>query len=117
MAALQTIPRDFYDVARVEGASAFQTFRNVTLPSIKGILVIVTILKLIWTLNNFQFIYLTTGGGPGYRSQTIPIFIHKLAWRMYLIGQATATSVIMTSIIMGFFLLMLKASKVREGEH
>ena len=67
LGALQSIPADLYEAARVDGASRWQQFRAITLPSLKPALVPAIILSVVWTFNMFNIIYLVTGGRAGAR--------------------------------------------------
>ena len=65
LAARLAIPDDLYEAASVDGASSFQKFRFVTWPSMQTLYITCTILSMIWTLGDFNSVYLLTGGGPG----------------------------------------------------
>ena len=65
LAARLAIPDDLYEAASVDGATSFQKFRFVTWPSMQTLYVTCTILSMIWTLGDFNSVYLLTGGGPG----------------------------------------------------
>jgi multiple sugar transport system permease protein len=95
LAGLQTIPRELYESARVDGASPWQEFVNITLPSLKGILATVATLRTIWVFNNFEFPYLTTGGGPIDATTTLPIYAFKIGWNEYDLGGMAAVCVVM----------------------
>ncbi len=77
LAALQRIPRDLYDAARVDGGSGFQLFRHVTFPWIAQPLLIVLILQTLSAIRAFDVIYVLTAGGPGTATTT-------LTWKTYL---------------------------------
>ena len=64
LAALQTIPKELYEAAEVDGATGWQSFRHITLPEIMPTLSLTTLLTSIWTFNNFDSIWLLTEGGP-----------------------------------------------------
>ena len=64
LGALQSIPADLYEAARVDGATRWQQFRSITLPSLKPALVPAIILSVIWTFNQFNVIYLVSAGEP-----------------------------------------------------
>lgn len=65
LGGLQAIPRELYEAAEVDGATAWQRFRNVTLPGLRPISSTIVLLGIIWTFNQFPVIYLVTAGGPG----------------------------------------------------
>jgi len=72
LAGLQTIPRQLYEAAKVDGASSWQTFKNVTIPLMIPVFVLVSILTIIGTMQVFILIYTMTGGGPGYHTE-VPV--------------------------------------------
>ena len=71
VAARMAIPKDLYEAARIDGASSFDQFRHVTFPSIATVFVTSTMLSAIWSLGDFNSIYLLTGGGPMDRTNTL----------------------------------------------
>ena len=64
LAGLQEIPRNLYEAAEVDGASWWQKFRFITWPSMQTLYITCTLLSMIWTLGDFNSVYLLTGGGP-----------------------------------------------------
>lgn len=114
LAGLQTIPKELYEAARVDGASAWHEFRYVTLPGLKSILATVATLRTIWIFNNFEFPYLTTGGGPIDATTTLPIYAFKIGWNEYDLGRMAAVSVLMLFILAlttAFYLRMLRENE------
>lgn len=101
-AALQTIPRDQYEAAQIDGAGVFQSFRAITLPHIKVVIGLLVVLRTIWVFNSFDIIYMMTAGGPAGISSTMSIYIYKLGWVSRMTGKASAASLILLA-----FLLML----------
>lgn len=72
LAGLQTIPRELYEAARVDGANAWSTFKNVTIPLMIPVVIMVAILTILGTMQVFVLIYTMTGGGPGYHTE-VPV--------------------------------------------
>jgi len=93
-AGLKAIPRDVQEAAYVEGASRWEEFRHVTLPFIKGILVISSLLMVIRNFNNFPIIFTMTGGGPANATTTAVVYIYKIAFEQYQLGYASAVGVV-----------------------
>lgn len=111
LAGLQTIPADLYEAARIDGASYQQELFYVTLPGLKGILMTLGTLRAIWVFNNFEFPYLTTGGGPLDATTTLPIFAFKIGWGEYDLGRMAAVSVLMIALLAvatAFYLKLLR---------
>jgi len=90
--ALEAIPEEFYEAAKVDGASAVQRFFHITLPQIKEVLFVVIILRGIWMFNMFDIIWLLTGGGPISLTQHLPILAYLQAFQGYDIGLGSATA-------------------------
>jgi len=116
LAGLQTIPDEFYEVAQIEGASYFQTFRKVILPSIKRIVVMMLILRTIWIFNTFDMVFMTTGGGPSRATEILTIFGYNLGWRRYLIGRTAALSVILLIILFILISMYMRGFRMEAEE-
>jgi multiple sugar transport system permease protein len=99
MAALAMIPRELYEAARIDGASYWGELAHVTLPLILPILGSLVILRTIFVFNNFDFIFLTTGGGPVDATTTLPIYAYQVGWQRYDLGRMSAVSVLMMAIL------------------
>lgn len=113
LGGMQSIPSDLYEAARVDGANRRQQFWNVTLPQLKSVSVAVTMLGIIWTFNLFVVIFLTTGGGPGGRTD---ILVTE-SFNLFQAGQyaAAATySVIILSLLLIFVTIYQRVFKVEE---
>lgn len=99
LAAMQTIPGDLYEAARIDGASSFRSFFDITLPSIRPTLLITTLLGLIWTFNSLDLIYILTYGGPYYATMTLPMWAYQQAFGRGYIGVASAIAVVILGIM------------------
>jgi multiple sugar transport system permease protein len=119
VAGLQTIPQEFYEAAEMDGASSFQTFWYITLPSLWRVIATLVILRTIWVFNNFDFIYLTTGGGPIDVTTTLPIYAYNVGWQQYDLGRMAAVALIMM-VMLGLILMvyaqLLGSQKNSGGE-
>lgn len=102
LARMMTINPNLYEMAEVMGASAFRKFRDITLPSIKGVFLLVILLRSIWMFNKFDVIYLLTHGGPLSSTTTLPILTYQKAFegQQFGIGAAIAT---LTFVILAVF--------------
>jgi multiple sugar transport system permease protein len=92
LAAMQTVPQELYDAADVDGASAWQKFWRITLPTIKGVVIVVTLLSTIWTLNDFNIVYIMTRGGPGAATHVFATYSYELGIQSQRWGLAMAAS-------------------------
>jgi multiple sugar transport system permease protein len=99
MAAMQAIPSDLYEAARIDGASKWRQFYHVTLPNLRYIILVMVVLHVTFTFNNFDFVYLSTGGGPVNSTEVLPTFIYKQAWNGYELGYASAGGVVMLIVL------------------
>lgn len=114
IAGIVAIPHEYYEAARVDGASGWATFRNVTLPLVRPATVTVVILSLIGGLRSFDLIWAITGGGPGFASDTIASVIYK-QYAAGFYGLSTAGNVILfvvvTAIVLPLYLFINRKSK------
>lgn len=94
LAGLQSIPEDFYNAARVDGASAWQRFTNITLPCLMPVLGVTMILTILWVFRDFSIIYVLTGGGPLKATQTLSIMTYEQAFGFFKMGYAAAVGVV-----------------------
>lgn len=105
---LLAIPEELYEAAKVDGASAIQRFVYITLPAIRSLLVIFSMLAILWTFTTFDFIFLMTGGGPVDVTTTMPILVYKRAFRGLEMNEAAALSVIMFIIAIIFVIIYMR---------
>ena len=112
LAALKTIPREQYEAAIVDGASSFQVFRYITIRHIRGVIGLLVVLRTIWVFNNFDLLYLLTGGGPSDLTTTLPIYAYKTGWNLKRLGTASAVTILLLLFLMavcfGYFKLLNK---------
>ena len=98
LAALQTIPQPLYDAANVDGASAWQRFRYITLPHLMPSILFLMLLRLIWMSNHIDMIFVLTQGGPGFANYTAAVYSFKLT-NQFEIGYASAVAVVLTILL------------------
>lgn len=104
-AGLQGIPATLYEAARIDGATAWQQFRNVTLPVLRPVSLTVALLCFIFTFKTFDTIFLMTGGGPGGATRILPVYAYNEAFQFSRFDTAAvATTVLMVvPILMSVF--------------
>lgn len=115
-AALQTIPQDQYEAAQIDGASKWQSFRHITVPHIRTVVGLLIVLRTVWVFNNFDIIYMITGGGPAGSSTTMPIFIYETGWTGRMVGKASAASIILLVFLVILTVLYFKVINRWEEE-
>ncbi len=108
LASMQGISQDLYEAARVDGASPFQQFLSITLPGIRYTAIIMVVLHIIFTFNNFDFVYLSTGGGPVNATEVLPTYVYEQSWLYYALGYASSIGVFMMVILAVITLISLK---------
>lgn len=116
LSALQTVPTEIYESARVDGASVFYQFRKITLPLIKDTLLLTTLLRTIWTLNIVDIIYGMTKGGPNFSTLTVPVYIMMTFNDSLDAGYASAMAVVVVIVLLIFSALYLKVGKYGKEE-
>lgn len=100
LAALQGIPEDLYEAARIDGSNGWQEFRYITLPSLIPTMAITTLLMTFWNFNTFGLVWLLTYGGPGTATTTMPILVYMKAFREFRMAEASALSVVMFTVLL-----------------
>jgi multiple sugar transport system permease protein len=99
LAGLQDIPRELYEAAKVDGANAWQSFRNVTLPGLRPVLLFIVSTTIIASANMFGQSYVMTRGGPGNETRTAIYYIADTGLRNFQMGAASAMSFILTLLL------------------
>jgi multiple sugar transport system permease protein len=115
LAALQAIPEDLFEAARIDGASPWRVFRHVTLPFLLPTILITTMLRMIWTANYMDLIMVMTGGGPGYSTLTVPLHAYYIAYKRLDFGYGSTIAIVQVAILAGaivFYLRQLRKNEV-----
>lgn len=114
LAGLQNIPLDMYEAADMDGASKLRQFFSLTIPQLKPVILSVSLLDGIWTMNLFPLIWLTTGGGPQGVTESIATFTYRLSFTEFQFGHASAMAVIGLILTLTFVLFYLRAQKTTD---
>jgi multiple sugar transport system permease protein len=117
LSALQSVPQEIYEAAKVDGAGSWQLFRRITLPSISTTLELLVVLASIFSFKQFTILYLMTGGGPSGWTETIVIRIYNTAFRFYDYSYAAALGVagFIISLLIVLVFIYLQVRRAREG--
>ncbi|MCC5466326.1 carbohydrate ABC transporter permease [Pelosinus baikalensis] len=115
LSALQSIPEELYEAAKVDGAGRIKTFLYVTLPQLKNTLILTTLLRCVWEYNNVDLIFNLTGGGPAHHTTTLTMYVAELAIRENNFGYGSAITVISFAILLVFVVTYLKISRMERG--
>ncbi|WP_210418498.1 carbohydrate ABC transporter permease [Agromyces intestinalis] len=114
-AAQVQIPTEYYEAARLDGASEWRVYRSITLVFLRPTLGLITILSIIWDYNVFNQIWLVSQGGPDQATTTLGIFTYKTAFVGFELGAGSAISVVTTLILLVLTAVYIR-SLVRSGE-
>lgn len=115
LAGLQTVPRELYEAAEIDGASGFRQFVHVTAPGIAGIVATAVLLRIIWVANSLDVILVMTGGGPGYATHTLPLYAFLRAYSGMEFGYAAALALLLTAMLLAIVWLYV-VRQARELE-
>jgi ABC-type sugar transport system permease subunit len=107
LAAMQTIPAELYEAAKVDGANAWQRFRHITVPQIRPTVAVVATISAIWTANGFENVWLMTQGGPSTTTMTFPV-LSFLSLQSRQLGQAAAYAVVLLPVMALFIMLIAR---------
>ncbi len=118
LARMQGIPSELYDAARVDGANGWQCFRHITLPSLKGVLIVALILEVVSGINSFDTLVIMTGGGPADATRIWGLEIYERGFTNFNLGGASALSVLLFAGVLTLFVVygIVSRSLGRRGE-
>lgn len=106
LAALQSVPQEQVEAARIDGAGPLQTFWSVVLPAIRNGFVVALILRAIDALKTFDIIYVITAGGPGTASETLNVFAYKAGFEFFRAGYAATLLIFLVFLVLGIAVLL-----------
>jgi multiple sugar transport system permease protein len=107
LAGVQSVSDDLHEAAAVDGATAWQRFRTITLPQLRPVIIAITTLDLIWNFNSFGLVYVLTRGGPGHSTELPMLFAYNEAFKYGEFGYASALGDAMVVVITGFLIVYL----------
>jgi multiple sugar transport system permease protein len=107
LAGLQAVPQELHEAAAIDGAGMWHRFRHVTIPAIKGVVLIAALLSIIWTFADFQLIYILTKGGPANETHIFGTYAYQIGLNATEIGMGAAIALYMFPILAFFAILLL----------
>jgi multiple sugar transport system permease protein len=107
LGGLASLPQDPYEAAVLDGASAWQMFRHITLPLVWPFIVVAAVIRVIDALKAFDIIYVMTGGGPGTASETINVLLYQTTFSYYNLGYGSAIVVVFSVLVLLISMLLL----------
>jgi multiple sugar transport system permease protein len=107
LAGLQSISPELYEAAAMDGARWTQRTRHITIPGVRSVILVVVMLSIIWTYNDFELLWVLTSGGPSYSTHIFVTYAYMLSFQGSRFGYASAVSLVTTPLIIIFILLLL----------
>ncbi len=114
LAGLQAVSTELYEAGKIDGTSWFSEFWHITLPSMRGTVVVVTLLGLIWNIQQMTIIWLMTKGGPAHATETIVIYVYTNAFRFLDMGYASAVGIVMMVLSLALAVAYLRMVQSRS---
>ncbi|MFI8188169.1 carbohydrate ABC transporter permease [Streptomyces sp. NPDC085946] len=111
LADLQSVSKDLYEAAEVDGASRIKQFWHITLPHLKDAIILSTLLRAVWEFNNVDLLYTLTGGGPAGETTTLPLYIANTSVESHNFGYASALTTVAFVILLFCSMVYLRLSK------
>jgi multiple sugar transport system permease protein len=115
LAALQSIPTELYDAARVDGATGWRRFRHITWPLLGPTTFLLVIINIIYSLHVFDLIYVMTGGGPGFSTTVLVQYIYQMAFTEGQMGYASAIGVVLYLLLLIFTVFQWRVTRQSEN--
>lgn len=108
LAALQSIPKNLYEAADIDGASGWKSFWYITLPNIKGVVILVSLVSAIWTIGDFSLIWLLTRGGPINSTHVFSTYSYVVAFHNFNIGKGVAINLSIVPFLIVLIIFVMK---------
>lgn len=112
LARLQSLPRDLDEAARVDGATPLQGFRYITFPQLSGVIALLVLLRFIWTFQNFNDVYLLTGGAAG--TEVVAVQVYNYLTSRSDVGSAAALGLLMSIVLLSAFAVYYRYGVLRQ---
>jgi multiple sugar transport system permease protein len=114
LASLQSIPDELNEAAALDGASRWQQFRHITLPFLTPTITVLTLMSVFWTFNNFVYVWLATGAGPGTYTNVLATEVYIKAFVDFRVGYSSAVGMVMALIMAVFGVVYYRLVAPRE---
>ncbi len=112
LAALQSVPKDVYEAAAIDGAGALRTFRSITLPFLAPTIAITVLLRTVWIANFADLIVVMTKGGPADSTQILSSYIFTLAFQRLDFGYASAVAAVLLVLLLAYAMVLVVLRQV-----
>ncbi len=108
LAGLESLPRQPFEAAKVDGASAWMTLRRVTLPLLRPIIAVAVLIRALDAFKVFEYVFATTRGGPGNATDTIQYQVYRTAIQFFRLGEGAAMAFVLVVIVLGLVVLLYR---------
>ena len=115
LSGLQSIPPELIEAALIDGAGILQRFKNIMLPQLKAVIVVVLLWMTIWSFNSFDIVFVMTKGGPGNATMLLGIYTWLMSFEWFTPGYASAIGIVMTILLFIYVIIFVKVTKIRVG--
>lgn len=116
LAGLESLPSAPFEAARVDGASAWYTFRRVTLPMLRPVVAVAVLIRGLDALKVFEYVYATTRGGPGTETQTLQYYVYQTGIQFFRMGEASAMGYLVLAVVLvAVVVLFLRIDRQRAA--
>ena len=113
-AGLQTIPKEQYEAAEVDGASTISKFFHITLPNLSAVTSVLLLLGMIWSFNDFNMVFVMTRGGPIHASMVLPVLVREYSFVHFDLGKGSALSILTFAVLISLSFVYLKILNKKE---
>ncbi len=116
LAGLEALPKAPFEAARVDGASSWLTFRHLTLPMLRSVILVALIIRALDAFKVFEYVYAITRGGPGDSTETILFYIYKTGFRFFRLGEAASMAFVLVAVVLVLVIALYVAMRRRPGQ-
>ena len=113
LAGLEALPKAPFEAARVDGATSWQTFWNLTLPLLRPVILVALVIRSVDAFKVFEYVYAITRGGPGDATDTILFYIYKTGFRFFRLGEAASMAFVLVAVILLLVIALYAAMRRR----
>ncbi len=111
LAGLESLPKEPFEAARVDGASGWFTFRRVTLPLLRPAMVVAVVVRALDAVRVFEYVFAITRGGPGDSTETIQYHIYRVGFQFFRLGEAAAMAYVLVGFVLVAVLLLMRVNR------
>jgi multiple sugar transport system permease protein len=115
LAGLESLPTQPFEAARVDGASAWLTFRRVTLPLLRPVIAVAVLIRMLDAFKIFEYVFATTRGGPGAATETIQYQVYRTGFQFFRLGEAAAMAFVLVVIVLGVIMVLYRRLTAEVG--